>query len=421
MDINTVSVCFFRLIVGCQAHLMSLAAKTFYPPYNMCPDRGCDRHKKGLRLSKAQQLRAIYFSLDDGAVPAYSISMQCEGCSTTYHHNYKVAGDDRIYYDFVDGLPDVLQVASHYFVDTRIGRLWKTMMHTACTSATNCARIYNSAMAQDNRFPPGWKFSPMVTMDHVWDMFIIMSLLDDSRRRQQALVVPQNIEQALRFQHQMALRNQRMRAYGQPLARRHHCVKCTRLYKGPNDQYTSVVRVIVVDGVMIGRPCCSISYCANSLRSVNDRFCPTHMTNHGHECVVLGCSRQAVQGRKTCSDIAHKAVEELHALRGQSRFQLQERLERSRAVRSHPLLVESDSDNDGAHSDEGEQDFTVKSQRDKRTLRAQFGRNRTCCEVLIVLPCGLIWKRTTMYKAEAVGAVAVGLALHHASSDSCCA
>lgn len=94
-------------------------------------------------------------------------------------------------------------------------------------------------MAQDNQFPPGWKFSPMVTMDHVWDMFIIMSLLDDSRRRQQALVVQQKIEQALRFQHQMALRNQRMRAYGQPLARRHHCVKCTRLYKGPNDQCLS--------------------------------------------------------------------------------------------------------------------------------------------------------------------------------------
>lgn len=58
---------------------MSLAATTFYLPYKMCPDRECDRHKKGLRLSKAQQLRAVYFSSHDGAVPAYSISMQCEG------------------------------------------------------------------------------------------------------------------------------------------------------------------------------------------------------------------------------------------------------------------------------------------------------------------------------------------------------
>ncbi|KAG1722148.1 hypothetical protein EDB19DRAFT_1835134 [Suillus lakei] len=225
-----------------------------------------------------------------------------------YHHNYKVVGEDRIYYDFVDGLPDVLQVASHYFIDTRIGQLWKTMMHTAWTTSFHLAGNFTDS---DN----GPRLGHMT--------------VDDGSRP--------------------LLSNRRLSKPSDSSIKWHF----------------------------------KISVCV---------------------LMILLLSEQAVHGGKTCSDIAHKAVEELHTLRGQSRFQLQERLEHSWAVCSHLLLVESDDD--GAHSDEGKQDFTVKSQRDRQTMRAQFGRNRTCCEVLIVLPCGLIWKWTTMYKAEAVGAVA---------------
>lgn len=52
-------------------------------------------------------------------------------CKTTYHLNYKVVGNERIYYDYVSGLPNVLQVSDHYFVDHKLADLWKMMMHTS--------------------------------------------------------------------------------------------------------------------------------------------------------------------------------------------------------------------------------------------------------------------------------------------------
>ncbi|KAG2098691.1 uncharacterized protein F5147DRAFT_777536 [Suillus discolor] len=123
-------------------------------------------------------------------------------------------------------------------------------------------------------------------------------------------------------------------------------------------------------------------------------------------------------GSKTCQHQDHKAVEALHALRGQSHFQLRKRLERSRAIVDNPARAISRGaehvELDGNMSDEGLQEFEVDSNQDhslaplkpKKKLRTQFGRNRTHCEVLIVAPCGIIHDRQTFYRAEGVGSVA---------------
>lgn len=171
-------------------------------------------------------------------------------CKTTYHTNYKVVGDRRIYYDYTTSLPDVVQIADHYFVDYQVAKLWKAMMHTSwyvaiyfvssnvpsdrsitSTSATSCAHIYNLALAnaESTNFPNTKWFTKDVTMDHVWNAFIITSLLEDCRQQRCILEVDQRHNQSERFTQAMLDRNRRMRLYNQPLARRHFCSKCTRV------------------------------------------------------------------------------------------------------------------------------------------------------------------------------------------------
>ncbi|KAG2152699.1 hypothetical protein DEU56DRAFT_727492 [Suillus clintonianus] len=218
-----------------------LTYKTFYPPFKMCTEATCERRANGLLLNKVEQVRVVYVSLEHGTMPAYDVAMRCERCKITYHHNYKVShGDkDRIYYDYTEGLPDAIQVGTHHYVDIGVGQLWKTMMHVACTSGTNCARIYNSSVSRQNEFPLQWP-SPEVTLDHVWDTFIIISLLEDCRHRKRSLIVKQTGTQSERFNDAMAHRNQRMRSFGQPDARRHKCTKCCRVYEASTDAGLSV-------------------------------------------------------------------------------------------------------------------------------------------------------------------------------------
>ncbi|KAF8234748.1 hypothetical protein L208DRAFT_1260424, partial [Tricholoma matsutake] len=56
------------------------------------------------------------FTLDRGAVPAYSVSMYCEGCKVNYYHNYYVKGGHRHYYN--DPLY-VIEAGKHQFIEQK--------------------------------------------------------------------------------------------------------------------------------------------------------------------------------------------------------------------------------------------------------------------------------------------------------------
>ncbi|KAG1844952.1 hypothetical protein DFJ58DRAFT_731030 [Suillus subalutaceus] len=359
-------------------HPHGLTQRTFYPPFKMCPNSTCDRTRKGLLLSKAEQRKAVYFG-HSGTVPAYSVQLYCESCKTTYHTNYKVIGDRHIYYDYITALPDIVQIADHYFVDYQIARLWKAMMHASCTSATNCAHIYNIALAnaESTQFP-GTKWFAKDT-----------------------------INQNEHFVEAMSDRNRRMRIYNQPLARRHFCVKCTRIYNH-GDTANKLVSVVVVDGVVVSRPCCSIPNCWVHLRTPQDRFCPTH-SSRLNQCAIKGCARSVMSGSLMCDIRAHQESEALHTLWGKSRFHLHEHLECSRAIHGRLANVQVGADDDADDDDGtqaiGEEEYDVKLGKKKR-LRAQFTHNYTHCEELIVAPCGMIHARETMHNAEGVGSVA---------------
>ena len=183
---------------------------------------------------------------------------------------------------------------------------------------------------------------------------------------------------------------------------------------------------MVIDGVTVGHPCCSSHNCHIPLVSNRDRYCKDHREAAG-VCAIVGCSAPVVPNTKTCANEDHQAVEKVHIERGQSRFQLQERLARARVAHPNDSLGEEvTSIPELIDVDEDEEEFellpvtgpTIPSRGQaantpgpaglqKKKLRAQFGRKRTHNEQIIVAPCGMIMARETFFGAEAVSSVVV--------------
>jgi hypothetical protein len=102
-----------------------LASRTLYPPQYSCSKPGCPRTKNGLLLKKEEVRQVVLYTLDSGALPAYSIHLSCQACHINYHHNFSVESGQRIYYD---GIPEIIQAGEHQFVERRVVVLWVTLM-----------------------------------------------------------------------------------------------------------------------------------------------------------------------------------------------------------------------------------------------------------------------------------------------------
>lgn len=185
--------------------------------------------------------------------------------------------------------------------------------------------------------------------------------------------------------------------------------------------------VVVIDGVTVGCCCCGIHNCHIPLLNNHDRFCPDHK-GRNFVCAIVGCEQPVLEGRLTCADKKHQAVERVHRERGQARFQLKERLQRARVA--HPTnsdAVDLTTVAVTVDEDDGEEEeFVVEggsakpvaasqleSQVKEGKLRVQFGRKRTHNEQIIVAPCGMIIARETFYGAEAVTSVIVSILCCH--------
>jgi hypothetical protein len=132
-------------------------------------------------------------------------------------------------------MPDIIQAGEHQFVERCLIELWRTDMVLAWKSATNCAWTYHIALSRDHKPPEGWPVGFALRPDHVYDAFVILSLLEDHQMRQETLVVPHTGDQRERSKATMQARNARIRLYGQPEIH-HYCNKCTRVYPGPEDE-----------------------------------------------------------------------------------------------------------------------------------------------------------------------------------------
>jgi hypothetical protein len=184
--------------------------------------------------------------------------------------------------------------------------------------------------------------------------------------------------------------------------------------------------VVVIDGVTIGCCCCGIHNCHIPLFSNHDRFCPDHK-GCNFVCAIVGCEQPVLEGRLTCADNKHQAVEHLHREHGQAQFQFKEHLQR--ACVAHPTNSNTvDLTVINEHDGGEEEEFVVEggsaqpvgaSQVKEGKLRAQFGRRRTHNEQIIVAPCGMIIACETFYGAEAVTSVIVSI-YHIISLEHCC-
>ena len=81
-----------------------------------------------------------------------------------------------------------------------------------------------------------WQFGSELTTEHVWDAFVIVSLLEDKLRSHQRLCVPHTGAQKDRFTEAMAARNRDIVLNGQPDAVGHACDKCFRKYEMENNE-----------------------------------------------------------------------------------------------------------------------------------------------------------------------------------------
>jgi len=100
-------------------------------------------------------------------------------------------------------------------------------------SATNCAKVYDLSFSQRETRAledAGWQWGFKLTTEHVWDAFVILSLLRDRQGRQHHLVVPHTGLQKDRYKAAMQERNLRFVREGQPEVD-HWCRKCTRIYR----------------------------------------------------------------------------------------------------------------------------------------------------------------------------------------------
>ncbi|KAF8233444.1 hypothetical protein L208DRAFT_1266778, partial [Tricholoma matsutake] len=70
---------------------------TLYPPQHSCIQSGCPHASRGHCLKKTYYWRVVLYTLDCGAVPAYSVSLYCEDCKISYYHNYDIKGGHRHY------------------------------------------------------------------------------------------------------------------------------------------------------------------------------------------------------------------------------------------------------------------------------------------------------------------------------------
>ncbi|KAJ7759415.1 hypothetical protein DFH07DRAFT_1023762 [Mycena maculata] len=400
---------------------VSITSLTIYPPSHHCTNPVCGR-KSPMKRAEAHQV--VVYTLSSGVIPAWSVQLYCPDCNTTYHPDYSVQKGRRTYYG---GIPRYIQIGAHQFAEKRLIAMWISLMLVAWVSATNCSRSYDMALSgQEERdfAAGGWQFGCLLTTDHVWDTFTILTLLDYNERKGTCLQVPQTGDQRSRFKDAMAARNAEVILEGQEGVVDHCCDKCMRRDWTDADGVISDIQAILCDGIAMGHVRCQTPHCTTALDNNRHRFCAAHRGLNSI-CSIVGCERVVVPGTKSCEDRKHADMERLHYERGKASFTLRDRLQRHRI--NHPTTDQeeiSEEDIEWFELDEqgrvhvqhrtnpGSVGVTEepeceasKDETGNCRYKALFGRCRTHNEQLLVWPCGVIFARATFYHAEAVSNV----------------
>ena len=331
------------------------------------------------------------------------------------------------------------------------------------TSATNCARIYNTGLSNHRinvAIPPAFPTRLELDTKDIWNGFFLHSLLLDHGEQDTILEVEHDApSQAERLRPSLQARNLRMVGPGQEHWN-HACDMCCWVFEEDGivckllslhylpylTKVVDQVRSTVTDGVTIGHPCCTVQDCPEPLPHVKKRFCALHACLDA-VCVVTTCPALADTNFRTCADPEHRKLETYYKQQGKAMFQLKHRLERVKVSQTHDSLSRGDNnkhsstsqaldDNDrvpdlvDVDEEEDEDDFGEgsgvqgddddafvdkdgvcdgKPDTGNKSVRARFGRRRTHNEELCVGSCGVILGRATFYGSEAPNGVRVSV------------
>ncbi|KAF9034412.1 hypothetical protein BDZ89DRAFT_1227227 [Hymenopellis radicata] len=257
----------------------------------------------------------------------------CDKCRTAYYPDYSVHAGIRTYYETI---PNYIQVAEHHYIQRETINLFIGLMQISWTSATNGARIYNEYLSRPEERPvhPNWppERSFKLRTEHVWDAFLILSLLEDQLEHDSlSLSVPDTGDQSKRFTDAVRARNDRMRKTGQP-EYAHFCDKCLHVSTDENG-VVQKLHILVIDGITLGFFCCGVFGCDEPLPNQCALFCAAH-ADHIKICAVAGCEAAVQEGWRTCQNSEHRHLEEKYKQRDGAMFRLKVIMERSRV--SHP-------------------------------------------------------------------------------------
>ncbi|KAF7354501.1 hypothetical protein MVEN_01139400 [Mycena venus] len=352
-------------------------------------------------------------------------------CHRRYHHNYYVHKESslRTYYG---GVPDVVQVAQHFFIESALLELFSNCMAFGWLSGTNCARIYNEALSSphsnilNNKLafsaiyhnsrhftPEDWSVTRLIRKEDTMNGFFLYSLLLDKAEQGSVLILPHDeASQRDRLQPALAERNSAMEGTGQECYA-HACDLCFHIFENENGQLMKI-QAAACDGNTIGHRSCKVHNCKNPLPSLRHHFCPAHQ-HLRLKCAVVDCPSDHALGHRTCDDPDHRALETAYFRRGNAMFQLRARLKKAGvAVPNDSVPVrDASEDDDEVVFEMGPSgpieldvdDCDGKPETGNRRLRAIFEGRWTHNEQLIMRPCGVILSRATLFGSEAVSAV----------------
>jgi hypothetical protein len=94
----------------------------------------------------------------------------------------------------------------------------------------------------DNGEDPNWKFGTKLTIEHVWDAFMLLSLLKDHEEQGRVLKLPHTRKLKDRFMKEMADHNERIICEGQSEIA--HCCEMCMCYRGPGGELYLLERAI---------------------------------------------------------------------------------------------------------------------------------------------------------------------------------
>ncbi|KAJ6601870.1 hypothetical protein DFH09DRAFT_1069421 [Mycena vulgaris] len=279
----------------------------------------CSRRK---HLTNAEMRQVVVHTVGKGVVPAWEAAV-LPGLQHHLLSKFSVRWGTWTYYA---GIPQYIQIGGYQYTERKLTGSWISLMLVAHVSTTNCSRVCDMALSgqEEHDFAVGgWQFSSLSTTDHVWDAFIILTLLDYRDRRDTCLQVLHSGDQKDRSAAAMAVRNVEVIVSRQDVV--DHCWdKCMRknTHLLADDRQT-----IISDGLMMGHVRCQYPHCTKYLNNNRDRFCFTHKDLE-NICSIVGCEHSATAGKKSCDDTKHAEMEHLHYERGKAAFTLRDRLQK---------------------------------------------------------------------------------------------